>query len=138
MDVEVMARVLDRTFRADELVPARLEGWRRVRALNATYPLLLPDASGTVDGMLFARPSARDLVRIRHFESEEYEPREVSVRAADGRAVQADVFLALDDVFATDGEPWDLDTWRRLHKSEFLVRCEVWMADCPDLVRMRD
>lgn len=136
MDLDVMARVLDRAFHAEELVPARLDGWRRVRALNATYPLLLPDPETAVDGVLFARPSPRDLVRIRHFESEEYEPRAVTVRMQDGRAVAAAVFLALDGVFATDGEPWCLDAWRRHHKAEFLIRCDVWMADCPDLVAL--
>lgn len=134
MDTDVMARVLGRTFRADELVAASLDGWRRVRALNATYPLLLPDPDGAVDGVLFVRPSPRDLVRIRHFESEEYEARAATVRTPDGAAVPAFVFLALDKVFATDGEPWCLERWRRDHKAEFLVRCDAWMADCPDLV----
>lgn len=136
MDIDVMARVLDRAFGAEELGPARLDGWRRVRALNATYPLLLPDPDGAVDGVLFARPSPRDLVRIRHFESEEYEARAVTVRTPDGAAVPASVFLALADVFATDGEPWCLDRWRRDHKGAFLVRCDAWMADCPDLVAL--
>ena len=36
MDVDVMAKVLDRPFAENELMPAVLPGWRRVAVRNAT------------------------------------------------------------------------------------------------------
>jgi gamma-glutamylcyclotransferase (GGCT)/AIG2-like uncharacterized protein YtfP len=134
MDVDVMAKVLDRAFAGRELTPAALPGWRRIAVRNASYPVILPDPSGRVEGRLFARPSARDLARIRHFESEEYLPARVRVELADGHAVPAEAFVALDGVFDLDEVDWDLDGWRARHKSLFLRRCEEWMRDFPALL----
>lgn len=127
-----MAKVLDRRVDPAELAPASLPGWRRVRALNASYPVLIPDPEGRVDGVLLQGPSPRDVARIRHFESDEYAPAPVTVRRADGSQTHAVVFLALDAVFETDGEPWDPDAWAVEHKAGFLARCEAWMAGCPE------
>jgi hypothetical protein len=135
MDPEVLATVLARPVGPAELVPATLPGWRRVRALNVSYPLLCAEPAATVDGLLFRRPSARDRARIGHFESQEYEPAAVTVLGPDGGAHPADVFLALDAAFETDGASWELATWAAEHKAAFLARCAVWMADCPEPAR---
>lgn len=134
MDVDVMAKVLDRPFAARELVPAVLPGWRRVAVRNASYPVILPEAGAGVAGRLLARPGRDDLARIRHFESEEYVTAPVRVGLADGRAVAAEVFVALDGVFELDEAGWDLGVWQKRHKAEFLRRCDDWMRDCPAAV----
>jgi hypothetical protein len=131
MDLDVTRQIVDRPFLAAEMEPATLPGHRRVGARNATYPILVPDAAASVRGLLFPRPSPRDLVRIRHFESEEYETVPVLARNAAGRLVRAEVFSALAGAFETTGEPWDLDLWVQRHKDPFLRRCREWMADCP-------
>lgn len=131
MDVDVMAKVLDRPFAENELMPAVLPGWRRVAVRNATYPVILPDAAASVEGRLLARVGAHELARIRHFESEEYVTATVRVRLADGRTVPAEVFVALDGVFDLDAAGWDLAARRAAHKPDFLRRCDGWMRDCP-------
>ena len=134
MDVDVMAKVLDRAFSARELVPATLPSWRRRAVRNASYPVIVPDPSAEVEGYLFAGPSACDLARIRHFESEEYLTEPVRVELAGGYWVAAQAFVALDGVFALDDADWDLERWRACHKEAFLRRCEEWMADGPALL----
>lgn len=129
MDLEVLAKVLARPVDPAELEPARLAGWRRVRARDRGYPLLLPEPGGRVDGLLLVSPSARDVARVRHFESGEYEPAPVTVERADGGQVAAEVFLALEPVLASDGEPWDLAAWAATEKAALLARCAGWMAD---------
>ena len=131
MDVDVMRTVLDRPFRPAELEPAHLLGYRRVRPLNAPYPIVVPDPAGRVAGQLLAKPSPRDLVRLRHFESEEYETSPVMAETARGR-VRVEAFMALDGVFEHRDEPWDLDFWAPRHKAAFLGRCALWMAGCPE------
>jgi hypothetical protein len=132
MDLDVMRTVLDRAFDPRELEPAELWGYRRVRPLNAPYPILVPDRAGRVPGLLLARPSARDLVRLRHFESEEYETSPVIAHTADGRRVAAEAFMSLEGVFEHAGEPWELEDWVSRCKGPFLRRCGAWMLDCPE------
>ena len=60
MDREVLATVLDRAVAGDELRRAWLHGYRRVRAANVSYPILVPAAGLVVGGAVFQPKSARD------------------------------------------------------------------------------
>jgi Gamma-glutamyl cyclotransferase, AIG2-like len=129
-DREVLATVLDRPVAADELSRAWLHGYQRVRAANASYPILVPAPGVVVGGVVFQPRNDRDDVRIRHFEDGEYAERWLNVHLAGGRRLAARVFLALEVLGATD-EAWDLATWARAHKAAFLEQCREWMCDCP-------
>ncbi|MGH6887228.1 MAG: gamma-glutamylcyclotransferase family protein, partial [Geminicoccales bacterium] len=72
MDRDVLEIVLGRPVGEDELAPARLRGYRRVRTATRPYPMLKPDPDGVVEGMLLIEASRRDEVRILHFEDQEY------------------------------------------------------------------
>jgi hypothetical protein len=130
MDRDVLEIVLGRRVGENELAPARLTGYRRVRTAMQPYPMLRPDRDGVVEGMLLTEPSARDEARILHFEDEEYVARRTTVRSASDQALQARVFYALAEMGATE-EPWDPDNWASRHKSAFLRQCHEWMRDCP-------
>ncbi len=121
----VLARVLDRPLRPNELLPAALPGYRRVRALNASYPVLVDTADGLVAGVRLVRPDRRDIERINHFEADEYEARRL--RLEDGAAAWG--FIGLD-ALAASNEPWDLDAWAARHMPAYLVEVvDYWMAD---------
>jgi gamma-glutamylcyclotransferase (GGCT)/AIG2-like uncharacterized protein YtfP len=129
-DADVLAYVLGRPVDLGALAPARLAGFRRVRAAGASYPVLVADAEGSVDGVVLTRTIRRDIVRINHFESGEYaaELREVTLAA--GGIRRAWLYAALPGL-AASGEPWDLEAWRRGDKAAFFAACDGWMADCP-------
>jgi cation transport regulator ChaC len=129
MDREVLATVLDRPVAADELSRAWLHGYQRVRAANASYPMLIPAPGVIVGGVVFEPRDDRDDVRIQHFENGEYAERWLHVHLAGGRRLATRVFLALDVLEATD-EAWDLAAWARAHKAAFLQQCREWMCDC--------
>lgn len=131
MDRDVLAAVLARPVEADELRPGRLHGFVRVASLNATYPVLRAAAGRSVDGQVLATPTARDVVRILHFESEEYEPEWLRVDLADGRTHAARVFLALATM-EPGTEAWTLEDWARRHKAAYLHQCAQWMSDSPE------
>ena len=137
-DLDVLAYVLGRPVDLDDLEPAALDGHRRVRALDASYPLLLPAPFGTgagaaVPGMLLRRASRRDIARVNHFESGEYRAELHPVRAlGDGLTRQAWLYVALEGRLAATDEPWELEAWRALHKPGFFAACDGWMADCPE------
>jgi hypothetical protein len=130
MDRDVLAKVLDRPIAREELAPAWLHDYRRVRAANASYPLLVPSPGVVVSGVVFRPSDARDDVRIRHFEGEEYAERWLNVHLAGGRRRAARVFFGVEALQPTE-EPWDLAAWTSAHRAAFLEQCRAWMCDCP-------
>ena len=130
MDRDVLATVLARPVPEDELHQAWLHGYRRVRAATACYPVLVPAPGLIVGGVLFQPRSARDDVRIRHFEDEEYVDRWLVVQLPGGRRLAARVFFSLETLGRTD-QTWSLAEWARQHKADFLEQCRTWMLDCP-------
>jgi hypothetical protein len=130
MDRDVLATVLDRPIAREEMASAWLHDHRRVRAAQASYPLLVPSPGVVVSGMVFRPRHAGDDVRIRHFEGEEYAARWLNVHLACGRRRAARVFFGVEALQPTE-EPWDLAAWTRAHKAAFLEQCREWMCDCP-------
>jgi hypothetical protein len=130
MDRDVLATVLDRPVDSDELSQAWVHDYQRVRAATAAYPVLVPAPGLVVRGILFDPGSARDDVRIRHFEDEEYVDRWLIAHLPGGRRRPVRVFFALEVLGATD-LAWNLVEWAHEHKAAFLVQCREWMRDCP-------
>ena len=132
MDRDVLERVLGRPVPDEQLAPARLSGYRRVRAAAASYPTLMACEGGVVEGIVLRVASVRDEARILHFEEAEYEARVLPVHlVGDDRPLDARVFMALEAMGLTE-EGWDLESWARAHKATFLVRCDEWLHDCPE------
>jgi gamma-glutamylcyclotransferase (GGCT)/AIG2-like uncharacterized protein YtfP len=127
-DLDVLAYVIERPIDLDDLRPATIAGFRRVRAAGASYPVLVPDPGGRVEGRLLRRATRRDIARINHFESEEYRAELHGVVDAAGEGHAAWLYLGLDHLAASD-EPWSLDAWQRSHKPGFFAACDGWMAD---------
>jgi|SRR5690606_10560475 len=130
MDRDVLATVLGRPVSENEMVPAWLRDYRRVRAATASYPVLVPSPGVVVRGVVFEPRDACDDLRIRQFEEEEYAERWLPVYLAGGRKIAARVFFGLDSMPATD-EPWDLAAWAAKHKAAFLEQCRAWMGKRP-------
>jgi gamma-glutamylcyclotransferase (GGCT)/AIG2-like uncharacterized protein YtfP len=130
-DPDVLACVLNRRVAAEEMELAVLRNAKRVRAADATYPVVVSALGHAVSGWIIRSISARDLVRLNHFEAGEYQAERRPVHLEDGDLRSAWLYVALAAFTATD-QPWDLATWQRQHKAAFLAQCEAWMADCPD------
>lgn len=127
MDEDVLAAVLGRPAAPQTLEPARLSGWRRLTIAGRTYPMLIPHATGTVEGLLAHGLDERDRSRLDFYEGPEYRVGLLPVRAADGDEVSAEVYLGLNDVVASRNE-WRLGTWRLRHKRAALARIRALMA----------
>ena len=128
MDLDVLAYLLERPVDLDDLRPASIRGFRRVRAMAASYPVLVPHADGIVAGRLLRRATARDIARINHYESGEYLAELRHVVTFDGSEVAAWLYLGLDHLQAS-GEPWSLAEWQVRDKAGFFAACDGWMAD---------
>ena len=132
MDLDVLAYVLERPIDLDDLAPATLAGYRRVQAVGVSYPVLVPDRAGVVEGRLLRRATRRDIARINHFESGEYraELHAVVYRTMARRRRHGSIWAWV--ISAATAEPWSLAAWQAMHKPGFFAACDGWMADCPD------
>jgi gamma-glutamylcyclotransferase (GGCT)/AIG2-like uncharacterized protein YtfP len=133
MHHEVLETVLDRRVADHETTePAILHGYRRERAAAASYPVLVRDKGARVEGRLLHRPSERCILRINHFEDEEYRASRVTVTVGRNR-LAAWVFLPLDHVamMRPSGEPWHLDHWAAQHLDAYREAIAGWMVDAP-------
>ena len=128
MDLDLLAYLLERPVDLDDLRPATITGFRRVRALGASYPVLVPHEDGVVEGRLLRRVTARDIARINHYESGEYLAELRHVVTAGGCKVAAWLYLGLDHLRASD-EPWSLTEWQRRDKAGVYAACDGWMDD---------
>ena len=97
-----------------------------------SYPILVADPDGSVAGRVLHRASRDDIIRINHFESEEYRAELHPVVLEDDDIQPAWLYLGLGHLVAT-GEPWSLAAWQATIKQDFFAACDGWMADCPDV-----
>ena len=132
MHEAVLEAVLDRPVEGHELTSAVLRGYRRERAAAASYPVLVEDRRAAVEGRLMHRPTRRCILRINHFEDDEYRACRLTVLTA-SQPVAAWVFLPLDHVpmMRPSGELWHLDQWAGQHLDAYRDAIDGWMADAP-------
>lgn len=122
MDAEVLGLVIGRRVGEGDLEPARLAGFRRVQAMGASYPVLVPDPAGLVEGRLFRGATAAERARLDAYEGEAYRLGPVTVEDAAGRTVGALAYLAVPGRIAPSPEPWELGDWQARHKAAYLAR----------------
>ena len=128
MDEDVLRAVLGHPLTALGLQPARLAGWRRVGIAGRSYPMLIPHATGWVDGVLVYGLDERDRRRLDFYEGPEYRMGIVTVRAAEYGDLPAGTYLCRPEVVAAGREEWRLETWRLRHKRTALARIRALMA----------
>ncbi len=121
IDVDVLHAVVGRPIPRAARRLAEVHGWQRIVRAGASYPLLLPEESGRVDGVLVSGLGSTDVARLIHFEGDDYRLDELPVRPRGGGVVRARVFLPQPGIPAT-AEVWSLNAWQRRHKRRYLAR----------------
>jgi hypothetical protein len=115
LDPEVRAAVAGRPV---EVAPATLSGWRRLRAPRKTYPVLVRDPAGRVEGAITRQLEAAVIARLRAYEGQGYHTILVRPVLPGGRRVPALVFVPARGIRSADA--WDLADWRRKHLARYL------------------
>lgn len=126
-DLDVLELVLNREVPPGSLAPARLDGYRRVRIMRDSFPILVADPDGAVEGVVFTTASPEEDARILFFEDYDYDMEPCRPRLADGQVIEATFCGAEEGVQGSD-EPWDLDRWAARHKAGFLELSRIYMA----------
>jgi len=128
MDRALLAVVLGRILPEPALGPAQLAGYARYCVREEAFPILVPEAGATVDGLLVRGLTAEDATRIAWYETDDYEIRETTVRRPDGHAILANCCLPRVD--AADGRrPWNFEIWRQRDRRQALLLARDWMAE---------
>lgn len=132
MDPDILGLVIGRNVAAEELEPAVLRGFRRVRVRGASYPMLVADASGRVEGVLWRGVRAADRLRLDAYEGAGYRRTAINVETRTGETVRAQVYCAVPGQLTPTDEEWDLGVWRKRFKSEYVrFGKSLWRAYPP-------
>ena len=110
-----------------DLAPAELYGFRRVRAREGSYPVLIRAKGGRVRGLLADRLDRDALLRIAHFEGPGYLPSPVSLRTPAGR--RAAWTLLPYRRRCGGAEAWSLHHWQRREKARAMRQILGWFAE---------
>lgn len=126
-DADVQQLILGYRPGPRQLRPARLPGYRRKRARDRSYPVLLRAAHGQVRGLLFRPARASDAPRLSAYEGPEYITRNLPVRRLGGHPSageigpgRARVFLPAGSALPAGFDDWHLPRWQRRDKAVFL------------------
>jgi len=122
MDLDLLRMVLGRDLAAAALRPAILTGYRRGIIRGRSYPMLVPRAHGSVDGVLARDFDEADALRLTWYEHDHYDIRLCRPRLACGLRVAAWTFVPRCGGGMPPGAAWSLPTWQRRHKAAFLAR----------------
>ena len=114
-DRDVLELVVGRRVADPDMEPAALPGYRLARAIDESYPALLPHAGCRIDGVLVHRLSAAEVERILWFEGREYASRSVEVVLRDGAHAPASIFVPTEVLEFAEDE-WEFDHWRGTEK----------------------
>ncbi|MBX9634916.1 MAG: gamma-glutamylcyclotransferase [Magnetospirillum sp.] len=133
MDAEVRELVCGRPL--DAVEPAIAQGFRRVFVAGRHYPMLLPHASGWVEGTLVTGLDALTVHRLQVYEGWEYSLHPIKVRTNSGHMVLAHVFMCPPSI-APLKRDWRLEEWQRRHKRTFLPKAQQLMDQALKTGRM--
>lgn len=108
-DRTLLKLVLDRSLDHLTFVPGWIAGYTARRAQNETFPVLIDDPIGRLDGVIVDGLTETDTARIRFFEDPFYVVDRVRVETTAG-SVATNMFLVTDPTQATE-DPWTLEGW---------------------------
>lgn len=129
LDPDVRAVVFGVGARPRSIVPAAMIGVRRVPVIGHSYPMLVPDAGGRVDGSLLSAIDLNAAARTSFFEGDDYFPELTELRLEEGGAARAWVYMPKGNVKPAPGI-WEFDAWRQRHLAAYLRDSHIWMRRC--------
>jgi gamma-glutamylcyclotransferase (GGCT)/AIG2-like uncharacterized protein YtfP len=101
-------------------MPAILDGYQRYAVRDETYPAIITQPGGRVEGRLMLSLRPQQLERLDAFEGTDYRRIDVEVRLGGRlRPAQTYLFLRADQLLQ---QPWDVEGFARTGIIEFMAR----------------
>ena len=127
LDPELFALVIGRPMADFQIRSAALPGRQRHKVRGESYPILVPQPDGAVEGLLVEGFSTAEMERMQFFESDDYALQPVTVALADGSRVDAQIY-ATTGALQDTGEAWHLEAWQATEKPRTLMHHEAYMS----------
>ncbi len=121
LDDIVRREILRREVPRTQMHRAVLRGFCRVYRTGATYPVLIPEAAGQVEGLLVCGLTVRDAARLAAYEGPEYGLVITMVRTEAGALADARTFLPRRPGVGSS-EEWRLEDWQRRFGAPYRAR----------------
>jgi gamma-glutamylcyclotransferase (GGCT)/AIG2-like uncharacterized protein YtfP len=101
--------------------PALLKGFRRCRVKNESYPGIVPDASGSVAGIVYMNLPESSWKRLDSFEGEMYSRELAQIELADGSTLTANTFVVKPEFYdRLERAEWSFSEFIKTGKTAFL------------------
>lgn len=126
-DPDLFAVVAGADMASVRPLAGHVRGYSAQRIAEETYPGLRPQAGGQVEGVYASAVPPWMEARVRFYEEDEYHGVPITVHLADGRRVEAQVFMPNTRALMTE-EAWRLERWRRDDKALALRLAAAWMS----------
>lgn len=136
IDPDIRELVLGRPIGDASVRAAVLAGYRRYPVRGEPYPAAVPDAAGSIEGVLVEGLGVTDAARLSRFEGSEYEAISCAVSLTETPSSvdrSAWVFIAKPSVPIGHGE-WSIGTWAQDHKARFVALANTWLDGAGDRV----
>jgi hypothetical protein len=131
MDRELLALVIGRATDGLRIEVATIYDFIRRRALNESFPILVPHPGGRVDGVVVTDLTAADVDRLRFYEATDYEGSDYALATLPvecrGEFLAAQVFLPTAQLSA-DEMIWDFDAWAAVERPLFIEMIQERMS----------
>jgi gamma-glutamylcyclotransferase (GGCT)/AIG2-like uncharacterized protein YtfP len=124
MHPEVLGRVVRGRYRCE---PAVLRGFARYRVRGQTYPAMIEEEGGIVEGVVRLDVSEDDVQRLDRFEGASYARALVHPTRLSGDRVCCETFLLRKERESViDSEEWSLSWFREHGLGEFMAGYHGW------------
>lgn len=130
LDHDVMALVIGRRLPPSAFMPATLKGHVRRRAKGVSYPILVREPGGEVEGVVVGCLTRRDVERLAAYEGPRYRIAPLKVRVG-GHLTTVSVFEPVEDRFQPVDGAWNLALWQGRYKRPFVSRLRRAFAARP-------
>ena len=121
MDRDLLERVAGQPVSARQIEPAAIAGYRRTGVIGRAYPILVRSTGSRTAGIVVHGLDGRAARRLDAYEGSNYRLTPVTVTQANGRAIEAVVYLFRDER-KSDRRLWRLADWQRRWKRRALRR----------------
>jgi gamma-glutamylcyclotransferase (GGCT)/AIG2-like uncharacterized protein YtfP len=120
MDRDVLSAVLGRRVKRSDLKSARVKGYRRASVRGLDYPIVAPDKSAFVAGVMLDRATNADFNKLNAYE-EGYRLVHVPVQSPGALHAKAYLFAGEPEAITIAGKFWSLTAWRKRYKAAALA-----------------
>ncbi len=125
MDPDLLRELTGERAAALRLTPGHLPHYKRMRARDGDYPVLVPRIGARAPGLFVEGLDPQSLLWISHFEGPRYLPQRVMARDLAGQRLRPWVFMPVSPAHASD-KSWDFKQWQRRQKPRTCRMLRNW------------